>query len=287
MKDSFISYYRLRNYLQSLILLAGMLVLLGMIGWLLMGPAGVVWFLFIGIFILIGATRISPRLMLILHGARVLRPEDSPYLYQIVIKLAKQSGIKDIPTLYYIPSRLINIFTTGLNENVSIAISYGLVRQLNVRELTGVLAHEISHIHGNDLLVMLVADVIARLTTMMAFAGFILLWVYIPLFVLTDEKVPWVLLIVLMMAPTVSTLMQLALSRSREFSADLEAAKLTGDPLSLASALEKIESRRGNWMERMYVQYRRIQLPSLLRTHPLVIDRINRLKDIAIQMYSS
>ena len=286
MKSSFTSYYRLRNYLHSLILLVGMLVLLGVIGWLLMGPMGIVWFLFIGIFILIGAARISPRFMLLLHGARALRPEDSPYLYEIVVRLAKRAGIKNIPTLYYIPSRLMNIFTTGLNENASIAISYGMVRQLNVRELTGVLAHEISHIHSNDLLVLLVANVIASLTSVMAFTGYILFWIYIPLFILTDEKVPWVLLIVLLMAPTVSTLMQLALSRSREFSADLEAARLTDDPLSLASALVKIESYQGSWVERMYVHYRRIQLPLLLRTHPLVTDRINRLKDLATPMHS-
>ena len=287
MNRSFISYYSLRNYFHSLVLLTGMLVLLGVTGWLLMGPIGIVWFLFIGIFILLGAARISPQFMLLLHGARALRPEDSPYLYEIVIRLAKRAGIKNIPTLYYIPSRLMDVFTTGLNENASIAISYGLVRELNVRELTGVLAHEISHIRSNDLLVLLVAHVIAGLTSVMALTGYILFWIYIPLFILTDEKVPWVLLIVLMMAPTVSVLMQLALSRSREFSADLEAARLTNDPLSLASALEKTGAYRGNWIERIFLPARRNPVPLLFRTHPLVTDRINRLKDLSTQMHLS
>jgi len=84
---------------------------------------------------------------------------------------------------------------------------------------------------------MLVADVMSRLTSGMAFAGYLLIYIYIPLFILTDAKLLWALLIVLMMSPTFSALMQLALSRSREFSADAEAARLTGDPLGLASAL--------------------------------------------------
>lgn len=279
MKNSLISYYRLQNYIQPLLLLVGMLGLLGIVGWLIMGAAGIVWFLFVGVFLLITSARISPRMMLVLHDARALKPEDSPYLYSIVTRLCEQANIKNIPTLHYIPSRLMDVFTTGLNKNVSIAISYGLVRQLNTQELTGVLAHEISHIRSNDLFVMLIADVIGRLTSVMAVTGYILFWIYIPLYILTDEELPWILPILLITAPTASLLMQLALSRSREFHADLEAARLTEDPLSLASALRKIEKNQGNWLERILIPARRIRIPLLLRTHPLVSDRINRLKD--------
>jgi heat shock protein HtpX len=287
MKSLLFTYYKLRNYLHALILLAGMLAMLGLIGWLLAGPSGVVWFLFVGVFILISAPRISPGLVLRLHSAQVLSPEDAPRLYEIITWLAEKAGMKNTPTIYYIPSRLMNAFSTGLKENAVVAISDGMLRSLNPRELTGVLAHEISHIHSNDLLVMLVADVISRLTSVMAFTGYLLIWIYIPLFVLTDATVPWALLIVLMIAPTVSTLMQLALSRSREFSADVEAARLTDDPLGLASALEKIEHYQGGWIERIINPYRRIREPALLRTHPLMIDRVNRLKDLALQKSSS
>ena len=288
MKSLFSTYYRLRNYLQSLVLLVGMLVLLSLVGWLLAGPAGIVWFLLVGVFILISALRIPPRFILRLHGARVLSPEDAPRLYEIISWLAEQAGMGNTPTLYYIPSRLMNAFSTGLNEkNAVVAISDGMLRSLNPRELTGVLAHEISHIHSNDLLVLLVADVISRLTSVMAITGYVLIWIYIPLFILTDAKVPWVLLIVLMMAPTFSALMQLALSRTREFSADVEAAGLTNDPLGLASALEKIEHYQGSWIERVFIPNRGMREPFLLRTHPLMVDRINRLKDLASQMRSS
>lgn len=281
MDNLFTSYYSLRNYLHSVILLAAMLILLGLLGWLLMGPIGIIWFLLIGSIILIGATRISPRFILLLHGARALGPEEVPYMYEVLYQLVRQAGIKHMPTLYYIPDRLMTIFTTGLSSNAAIVFSYSIVRNLNDRELTAVLAHEVSHISGNDLLVKLVADVIARLTVVMAFTGFILVLIYLPLYALKGETVPWALLIVLLISPNVNALLQLALSRSREFRADLEAAKLTDDPLSLASALEKIESYQMSWIERIFIPNRRIRVPLLLRSHPLVTDRVNRLKKLA------
>ena len=283
----FSSYYKLSNYLSSIVLLAGMLALLSLIGWLLAGPSGIGLFLLGGVIIFISAPRITPRFILRLHRAKVLHPKDAPLLYEIITWLAKRAGMKNIPTLYYIPSGMINAFTTGLKKNAAIALSDGMLRQLNSRELTGVLAHEISHIHSNDLLVILMADVICRLTSIMAFTGYILIWIYLPLFILTDASVPWVLLLVLMLAPSISVLMQLALSRTHEFSADVEAAKLTNDPLGLASALKKIEYYQGSWIERIFAPYRRMREPSLLRTHPLMTDRVNRLKDLASQMRSS
>ncbi|MDH5613087.1 MAG: zinc metalloprotease HtpX [Gammaproteobacteria bacterium] len=285
MRTSVISSNSLRNFLHSLVLFTGMMALLSLVGWLLMGPVGIGWFLFTGIVILIGATRISPRVILLLHGARLLRTEDAPNLYKILNRLSVQAGIKNCPILYYIPDTTINVFTSGLKENTSIALSYGIVRQLNVHELTGVLAHEISHIRSNDMLVMLVASVISSLTSVMALAGSILVLIYIPLYILTDETVPWALLIIMMLAPTASALMQMALSRTREFSADLDAVKLTNDPLSLASALEKIEYYQSSWLEKIFKHSQYIRIPLLLRTHPLVSDRVDRLKDLAIQLH--
>lgn len=271
----------LRNYLHSLILLVAMLTLLGLIGWLLLGPIGILWFLIAGIIIFISAARLPPHLILRKHDAKILRPEEAPHLYDIVIQLCRHADIKNIPTIYLIPGRFMDIFTAGLNSNTSIIISHNMISRLNTRELTAVLAHEISHIRGNDLLVMMIASVISSLTTTMAMVGSILILIYLPLYILTDEPVPWLLLILLMVAPFFSTLLQLALSRSREFSADLEAVRLTEDPLSLASALEKIETYQWSWVERVFMQAQHDPVPPLLRTHPQVIDRVNRLKDLA------
>lgn len=271
----------LRNYLHSLILLVAMLTLLGLIGWLLLGPIGILWFLIVGIIIFISAARLPPHLILLKHNAKILRPEEAPHLYDIVTQLCRRAGIKNIPTIYLIPGKFMDVFTAGLNSNTSIIISHNLISRLDTRELTAVLAHEISHVRGNDLLVMMIASVISSLTTTMAAVGSILILIYIPLYILADEAVPWVLLIILMVAPFFSTFLQLALSRSREFSADLEAVRLTEDPLSLASALEKIETYQWNWLEKILMQPKRDPMPPILRTHPQVIDRVNRLKDLA------
>jgi len=233
------------------------------------------------LFVLLGSTRISPRFILLLHGGRPLSPEEVPYLYQVVNRLTEQAGINSIPTLYYIPDKLMTIFTTGLSNNAAIAFSYSIVRHLTDRELVAVMAHEISHISGNDLLVKMMAGIITRLTNIMALTGFILVLIYIPMYVLTDETIPWLLLIILMVAPTLSALMQLALSRSREYRADLEAVKLTEDPLSLASALEKIESYQMNWLEKIFIPGRRVNIPECMRTHPRGNERVKRLKDLA------
>ncbi len=271
----------LRNYLHSLILLVAMLILLGLIGWLLLGPIGILWFLIAGIIIFVGAARMPPHLILLKHNAKILRPEEAPHLYEIVTRLCQHAGIKNIPIIYLIPGKFMDVFTAGLNLNASIIISHNMINRLDTQELTAVLAHEISHIRGNDLLVMMIASVIASLTTTMAAVGSILILIYIPLYVLADEAVPWVLLIILMVAPFFSTLLQLALSRSRELSADLEAVRLTEDPLSLASALEKIETYQWSWLEKIFMQPKRDSMPPILRTHPLVIDRVNRLKELA------
>lgn len=281
MNTIFPARFKYRNYLHSVILLAGMLALLGLIGWLLAGPAGTGWFLLAGIFAFGSAPRLTPHLVMRLNQARLLGPAEAPQLYEKVHWLAERAGMNSVPALYFIPGSTINAFTTGLNSRAAIAISDGMLRQLTSRELSGVLAHEISHISNNDLLVMMMADVIRRLTSIMAFSGYLLIWVYLPLYIFTDQNAPWLLLIILMTAPTFSVLLQLALSRTHEFNADAQAAKLTGDPLGLASALEKIDYSRGGWVKRMFAPAQQMHEPVVFRTHPLMVDRIARLKEMA------
>ena len=281
MKSLIPTYYKLTHYLHSLIFLVGMLALLGLIGWLVAGPSGLVWFSFAGIFLIVGTLKISPEVILHLHRAQFLHPDDNPTLYKIIMTLAQRAGIKKVPALYYLPTRKINAFSTGTKNRAYIAVSDGMLQSLTLRELTGVLAHETSHIHSNDIIVMLIANVIGRLTNIMAFAGTLLIAIYVPLYLFTETQAPWLLMFILMISPTLSALMQLALSRSREFSADLEAAMLCGDSLGLASALEKIDRYQGNWIARQFSSHQYMREPILLRTHPLVGDRVNRLKSLA------
>ncbi len=151
------------------------------------------------------------------------------------------------------------------------------MRQLELDELIGVLAHEVSHIRSNDLWVMGLADLFSRATSLLSLMGQFLLLLNLPLIVFTHMSISWFAIALLIFAPHLSALAQLALSRTREFDADLNAARLTADPQGLASALAKIERVQGGWLERVFLPGRRVPEPSLLRTHPETEARITRL----------
>ena len=156
----------------------------------------------------------------------------------------------------------------------------GLLKALNLRELAGVLAHEISHVRHNDMRIMGLADMISRMTRTMSLIGMLLLMVNLPLIVAGAATVPWLLVLLLVFAPTIGSLLQLALARTREYDADIDAAGLTGDPLGLASALTKLERQGGRFWEEIVLPGRRIPDPSLLRTHPSTEERVRRLMDL-------
>lgn len=138
------------------------------------------------------------------------------------------------------------------------------------------LAHEISHIRHNDLRVMAVADMMSRMTGLLSLFGQLFVLLNLPLILFTDLQLPWLALLVLLFAPSVSALLQLALSRTREFDADLEAARLTGDPAGLAGALVKLERQSLGPIEWLFRQGRN-PAPSVLRTHPYTQERLARL----------
>jgi heat shock protein HtpX len=270
----------MQNLLQSLLLLSGMLVLLAFIGWLLMGNIGALWSLAIVVLLVFSSRRLSPEVILYLYRGQPLSPQQAPDLYDMLYELAGRAHLQSLPRLYVLPGRLMNAFTIGHGQDTCIALSDGMMRKLNARELRGVLAHEIAHINHNDIWVMALADVMSRITNLMAITGMFLVVAYLPLFVLTREPVPWLLLLILLLSPNLSALLQLALSRSREYDADLEAVNLTGDAGGLASALAKIEYFQGGWVERILFPGRRMPDPSLLRTHPRTRERIQRLMSL-------
>ena len=156
----------------------------------------------------------------------------------------------------------------------------GLLRELDPRELVGVLAHEVSHIRNNDLRVMGLADLFSRATGLLSFLGQLLLLLNLPLILIAEVAINWWAIALLVFAPSLSALAQLALSRTREFDADLNAARLTGDPDGLASALRKLEYIQGGWLERIFLPGRRAPQPSVLRTHPATDERVARLAQL-------
>ena len=275
------THYRRQNLLHTFLLLAGMLSLLSLIGWLVADSIGVLWALGTGAILIMTAPRLSPRLILLLYGAHPVAPQQLTQLTDVITWLANRSYLSERPQLYYIPSSAMLAFSVGMQHANAIAISEGLLRQLNIREMTAVLAHEISHIQSKDLWVMAIADIISRITSLMALMGYLMVLLYIPLFIFQNEDIPWLLLLLLIAAPGLSALMQLALSRTREFNADMQAMKLTGDPLGLISALNKIDYYEKNWFRHVMLPNVRVPNPSLLRTHPITEERIRRLQTIA------
>jgi len=171
----------------------------------------------------------------------------------------------------------MNAFTMGRGERVAVAVTDGMISALNAREFAGVLAHELSHIRNGDLWVMMLADSIGRLTNLMTIAGGLLLVVNLPLLLLGRAQISWTFILLLLFAPTVANLLQMGLSRAREYDADLEAAALTGDPAGLASGLNKLEHQGAGLWERIFMPGHRLPEPSLLRSHPPTEERIRRL----------
>jgi heat shock protein HtpX len=215
--------------------------------------------------------------------ARQLDPRHGSQIVHVVDVLSDRAELAVPPRVYVIPSMTLNAFATGTPQNAVIGITEGMLRRLGINELAGVLAHEISHIRNNDLAVMGLADIMTRLTQVLAYLAIVLALVNLPAIVLGEAEFHLLALALLYLAPTAGSLIQLALSRTREYDADLEAASLTGDPASLASALEKLERYQGRFWEdmRLPVPGRRIPQPSLLRSHPKTEDRVARLRALA------
>ena len=273
--------HRLRNRLQSLLLIAGMVLLLAACGWIVGGPVGLVLIGIMGGFGVIAGAEVSGPLMLRLFGAEALPRHQLGEVHAILEALSRRAGLPRPPGLYYISSPTMTAFAVGKADKASIAVTTGLLRRLTLRELTGVLAHELSHIRHNDIWVMGLADMISRMTRVMSMAGMLLLLFNLPLLIAGGEGVPWLLVILLIFAPTIGLLLQLALSRSREWDADLGSAELTGDPLALASALGKMERYHGRFWEDIFLPGRRDPEPSVLRSHPETEERIRRLVELS------
>jgi heat shock protein HtpX len=272
--------HRARNTLHSVLLVGGLGLLTGFCAWLIWGGMGVAVTLVAMGVIYAFAPRLPPELMMRFYRARQVDPRQGGKLLHIVDALADRAELPAAPRVYIIPSMTLNAFASGTPDNAVIGITEGLLRRLSLNELAGVLAHEISHVRNNDLAIMGLADIMTRYTQALAYLALFLALFNLPAFLLGDAEVPLIGLVLLYLAPTASSLIQLGLSRTREFDADLEAVSLTGDPDSLASALQKLERYHGRFWEdmRLPVPGRRIPQPSLLRSHPKTEDRIARLK---------
>ncbi len=269
--------HKWRNLLHSTALLVMIFGILTLCAWLFAGWTGVFMSAALSISLLFFAGRFSPRLVFAIYSAREIPLETFPEGYAILRTLTQRAKLSELPRLHYIPSLLPTAFTVGRLSNAHIAVSEGLLRLLGTQEFTAILAHEVSHIRNRDLTVMALADLAARTTHFFGRAGLLLLAFSVPAWFATYGYIPWAQGLVLFVAPLLSNLLQLGLSRSREFDADLDAASLTQDPAALASALDKMEQQEQGLLQRLVLGNRKNAIPSILRTHPPTRERIDRL----------
>lgn len=270
---------QLINTLHTWLLLAGSLALLVVCAFTLAGPVGIIYAFVFGAISLVAIRRISPQMVLKMYKARAVTRAEFPQGLAIVEELSRRAGLPRPPELHVIPSRMMNAFAVGRKDNSVIAVTDQLIRALTARELTGVLAHEISHIRNEDLKVMALADTVSRFTSLMSTIGMVSLLFNVTFLASgAHAQVPWLGVLLLLVAPTIGGLLQMALSRTREFDADLGASLLTGDPDGLAQALTKLEKAQGRLWENLILPGGRIPDPSILRTHPLTETRVARLK---------
>ena len=266
------------NLWHAALLLAGFVVLVTIPTALLWGAAGVVAAAVVCALICPLAVRMPPEAVMRLYQATAV-PRDESQLSSLVDVLAFRAELPRRPELYVIPSTTLNAFAAGSREHSAIAVTEGLLRRLSLAETAGVLAHEMAHIRNNDLLVMGLADVITRVLQLMSYAALGLALYNVFAYLTGGDMISWWAVLFLYLAPALSSLLQLGLSRAREFEADADAARLTGDPAAVASALKRLETYTGHFWEDLMFPFpaRRVPHPSLLRSHPETEERIRRI----------
>jgi heat shock protein HtpX len=284
------------NSLKTTLLLASLTGLLVVIGSALGGRTGMVIAFALAIIMNLGAWWFSDTLALKMSRARPLSPDEAPELHQLVERLAVRAGLPK-PGVYLIESETPNAFATGRSPSKgAVAVTTGLTRLLDRDELAGVIAHELAHIKHRDTLISSIVATVAGAITMLAEMA---QWALIfgGLSGSNDEEGQEGMaglassLVLIVVAPIAALLIQLAISRSREFSADAGGARILGDPLPLASALEKLEWAAGRAPMQLnpaashlyIVNPLRGGLSGLFRTHPHTAERISRLRALTRQ----
>jgi heat shock protein HtpX len=281
----------LLNTLRTALLLTALTALLIFVGQVIGGSTGAMFAFIFALIMNFGAYWFSDKLVLRMYRAKEVTQSQAPRLYRMVEELTMKAGMP-MPRLYIIPTQSPNAFATGRNKNHAVvAVTEGILNLLDENELEGVLAHEISHVDNHD---MLVGSIAATLAGAISLIAMIARWGAIfGGFGGRDDDNGGVigLLVAAIVAPIAAMLIQLAVSRSREYGADASGARLIGHPDYLADALAKLE--RGSQMRPMKANPTSAHLfivnPlhgksiwNLLSTHPPIEERIRRLREMHV-----
>ncbi|ACN99731.1 zinc metalloprotease HtpX [Sulfurihydrogenibium azorense] len=288
------------NQLKTVLLLG---VLTGMflaIGHLVAGKQGMIIAFVVALIMNFFAYFFSDKMALAMYGAREIPYEEAPWLHQMVEELARKAGIPK-PKIYLAPIHVPNAFATGRDpDHAAVAVTSGILQILNKDELRGVLAHELGHIKNRDILISSIAATIGGAISMLANMAY-----YTAFLGGRDEENNNIIaniigsIILFIVAPLAATLIQMAISRSREFIADETGAKISGCPLCLANALRKLEEIANNpQLQQVATQevnpgtahmmivnpLRADTIMKLFSTHPPTEERIRRLEELARKM---
>ncbi|QSI77294.1 zinc metalloprotease HtpX [Niveibacterium microcysteis] len=274
------------NWLKTSILMAGIIALFGVVGAAIGGKGGMILALLLGGGMNLFSYWFSDKMVLRMYNAQEVDAATSPYLYNMVEGLARNAGLP-MPRVYIINEQQPNAFATGRNpDNAAVAATTGILQMLTERELRGVMAHELAHVKHRDILISTISATLAGAISALAnFAMF---------FGGRDEEGrpanPLVGILVAILAPLAASLIQMAISRAREYEADRGGAEISGDPGALADALHKIDYyARGIPMPSAEAHPETGQmmimnplsgggLAGMFSTHPPTEERIRRLR---------
>jgi heat shock protein HtpX len=277
------------NFLRTGVLLAALTALFMAVGYFIGGTNGMVMAFFAALVMNAIGYWNSDKMVLRMQGAHEVNPRNAPELYQMVEQLSRNAGLPT-PKIYVIETEQPNAFATGRNpQNAAVAVSRGLLNYLEPREVAAVVAHELAHIRSRDTLTM---------TITATFAGAISFLAQFGLFFgggnNRDNPLGGIgALLMVFLAPVAAMVVQMAISRTREYAADKDGAEICGDPMALASALTKISrasqrlvnvaAERNPAMAHMYIANPLTgqRMDNLFSTHPAVENRIAQLQQLA------
>ena len=279
----------LGNWLKTAVLMAGIVALFGAVGAVFGGKNGMLLALAFGGAMNFFAYWFSDKMVLRMYNAREVDAASAPQFYSLVQDLAQRAGLP-MPRVYLIDEDQPNAFATGRNpEHAAVAATTGILRLLSARELRGVMAHELAHVKHRDILTSTVTATVAGAISALAQFGFLFGGRGSD----GERTNPFVGLIVMILAPLAAMLIQMAISRAREFGADRGGAEISGDPNALADALEKME-RYAKGLPMMAAEEHPATaqmmiinplsgggMQNLFSTHPATEARIARLRAMA------
>jgi len=271
--------------LRTTILFATLGGLLVVIGFAIGGPSTALTFLFIALAINFFSYFFSDKMALKMSGAKPIEESEAPRLYQIMRELTTRASLP-MPRMYMIPQDQPNAFATGRNpKNSAVAVTQGITKLLSEDELRGVLAHELAHVKHRDILIQSVAATIGAAIT---YLGYMLMWFGGG----EDNDSPFgliAMLALILLAPLAATIIQLSISRQREYAADAGGAAISGNPESLASALLRLEQgaaaipmQVNQAAEPLYIvkPFSGGGFSKLFSTHPPIEERVRRLRQM-------